>query len=97
MAIDASTMAVGLPIAVGLVSASVAVAAWHAVKQTGNPRIRYIAAGFALFAIKSEIKAWHLSTGPESTSWEIALSLLDLVSLLLIAWPLLRVWRRRLP
>lgn len=97
MAFDFRVIAIGLPVVVGLVSASVALASWYAVKQTGNPRIRYVAAGFGLFALKSEVKAWHLSLGPESTEWEIALSLLDLLSVLLIAWPLLRVWRRRIP
>jgi hypothetical protein len=89
-------LAIAVPAFVGVVSLAIAAASFRALQKTGNTRIGFVVAGFLLLALKSFTKAWHLSSGPESLVWELSLSALDLASVLLIAWPLLTTWGRRI-
>lgn len=88
-------MALGFELAalnVGLVAVLcglIAAATWRAVLRTGNRRIGYVTAAFALLTLKNLVKAVLLSSsGGESAAMEIAFSLTDLVAVALIAWPL---------
>lgn len=92
---DLRDAAVAFPALVGLVSLALAAACTRAMRGTGNRRIGFVALGFLVLAAKSLLKAWHLLQGPESIAWEVGLSALDLLSLGLIAWPLLESWGRR--
>lgn len=75
---------------VAVLCGAIAVASWRAVVRTGNPRIQFVVAAFALLAAKNLVKAIVLASGQdESAAMELAFSLGDLAAVALIAWPLL--------
>jgi hypothetical protein len=75
--------------AVAGIALIVAAASWRALLRTGNRSILYVAAGFAVFALKSTVKGVGLVAGAGDTyPLELAFSLLDLLAVALIAWPL---------
>ncbi len=76
-----------------MVCAVVALAAWRGVLRTGNRRIYFVVAAFALLAAKNLLKAVDLASGFDGgPTEELAFSVADLTAVGLIAWPLL--WRR---
>lgn len=75
---------------VAVLCGAIAFASWRAVVRTGNPRIQFVVAAFALLAAKNLVKAIVLAEGrDESPLMELIFSLGDLVAVALIAWPLL--------
>jgi hypothetical protein len=76
--------------AVAVLCGAIAIASWRAVVRTGNPRIQFVVAAFALLAAKNLVKCIVLaSRTDESAALELAFSLGDLAAVALIAWPLL--------
>ena len=74
---------------VAILSGVVAVAAWRALLHTGNRNIGFVVAAFAVLALRNLAKALALSSGrPESADGEFVFSLLDLLVVGLIAWPI---------
>ena len=76
--------------AVAILCGAIAIASWRAVVRTGNRRIQFVVAAFALLAAKNLVKCVVLASGTdESAGMELAFSLGDLAAVALIAWPLL--------
>ena len=95
-AIPSKGMALGIEMAaasagvVAVLCGAIAIASWRAVVRTGNPRIQFVVAAFALLAAKNLVKCIVLASGrDESSAMELAFSLGDLLAVALIAWPLL--------
>lgn len=87
LGIEAAALSAGV---VALLCGAIAVASWRAVVRTGNRRIQLVVAAFAILAAKNLVKALLLSSGrPDSPELELAFSLVDLLAVALIAWPLL--------
>jgi len=91
-------MALGLQAAavnaglVAVLCGMIAGAAWRAMLRTGNKSIGYVIAAFVLLSLKNLVKALTLTAvGDESATQEFAFSLMDLIAVGLIAWPLLRI------
>ena len=89
-------MALGIEMAaasagvVAVLCGAIAVASWRAVVRTGNPRIQFVVAAFAVLAVKNLAKCIILASGrDESAGLELVFSLTDLLAVALIAWPLL--------
>lgn len=75
---------------VALVCAVIAAASWKAMLRTGNKAIGYVVAAFVLLSLKGLAKALTLASVGDETGWhELAFSLVDLLAVVLIAWPLL--------
>ncbi len=87
LGIEAAALSAGV---VALLCSAIAIASWRAVVRTGNRRIQLVVAAFAILAAKNLVKALLLSSGrPESPELELTFSLVDLLAVALIAWPLL--------
>lgn len=75
---------------VAVLCGAIAVASWRAVVRTGNARIQFVVAAFAVLAAKNLAKCIVLARGTdESAGLELTFSLVDLLAVALIAWPLL--------
>jgi hypothetical protein len=94
--VDPSRLAAATTGVVSLVAFVISGASWRAMVKTGNRNISYVAAGFLVVALKNAVKAWHLTYEAETLGWEVAFSLLDLLAVLLIVFPLVPL-RRRAP
>lgn len=67
----------------------IAFASWRAVVRTGNKRIQFVVLAFLLLSAKNVFKAVHFASGaPEDAALELVFSLVDLATVVLIAWPL---------
>lgn len=86
MALDAAALTASL---VALVCAVVAAASWRALVRTGNRRIGFVVAAFALLAAKNLAKALLAAASLEDGAAELLFSLADLVAVALIAAPIL--------
>jgi hypothetical protein len=73
---------------VAVLSGIVAAAAWRALVRTGNRNVGYIIAAFALLALKNLAKAAALSSDMDGPDQEFLFSLVDLVVVGLIAYPI---------
>lgn len=76
-------------LAVATVSLLVAAGAWRALLRTGNGAIGYVVAAFLVLAGKNVAKALLWEGTGEAPAVEVAFSLLDLLVVGLIAYPLL--------
>jgi hypothetical protein len=87
LGIEAAALIAGI---VALLCGAIAVASWRAVVRTGNRRIQFVVAAFAILAAKNLVKSLRLAAGePDSAALELVFSLVDLFAVALIAWPLL--------
>jgi hypothetical protein len=85
--VEAAAVNAGL---VAVVCGIIAGAAWRAMLRTGNRAIGYVIVAFIVLSLKNLVKSLRLAAGSqESSALEFAFSLLDLVAVALIAWPLL--------
>jgi hypothetical protein len=84
----------GAPVAIAAIVATLcallAVASWRALVRTGNRGIYWVVAAFCVMALKNFVKAFTLGTTGETPGEELVFSLLDLATVSLFAWPLLR-------
>jgi hypothetical protein len=75
---------------VALTGFVIAWAAYRVLQRTGNGRIWYVVAAFAILAAKNAAKGFVLLGTPTEPPWmEFAFSGVDLVVVLLIAWPIM--------
>ncbi|MEA3137568.1 MAG: hypothetical protein QOC71_1849 [Thermoplasmata archaeon] len=86
LGIEAAALIAGV---VALLCGAIAVASWRAVVRTGNRRIQLVVAAFAILAAKNLVKSLRLAAHqPDSPALELVFSLVDLLAVALIAWPL---------
>jgi hypothetical protein len=86
LGIEAAALSAGV---VALLCGAIAIASWRAVLRTGNKRIQLVVAAFAILAAKNLVKSLRLAAGqPDSPALELVFSLVDLLAVALIAWPL---------
>lgn len=78
-----------------LTCAGLAAASWRALVRTGNGMILWLVLGFALLGLKNAVKSYRAFVDlPDSFGIEIAFSLVDLVAVVLMAWPFIAGRRR---
>jgi hypothetical protein len=73
---------------VAILSGIIAAAGWRSLLRTGNRRFGFVILAFALLALKNLAKALTLAGGQDNADLEFAFSLVDLVVVGLIAWPI---------
>lgn len=79
---------------VALTCIAVSIASRRALVRTGNGAIAYFVWAFALLGIKNAVKSYRAWSGLTDTyAIESAFSIVDLVAVALIAWPI--ITRRR--
>ncbi|HEV8360863.1 MAG TPA: hypothetical protein VGR28_10455 [Candidatus Thermoplasmatota archaeon] len=80
-------------LAVGLIALALAALALRARRSSGNRQLGFVAAAFALFAVKSAFSSYDVLTEPPHLvphdELELVLSLFDLVIIVLLVVPLL--------
>ena len=89
------TLDLGVPAIIAAVVATIcgllAAAAWRAVLRTGNPAIGWVVAAFCVLSLKNYAKAFTLASGEsEGSTVELTFTLLDLLAVAFLAWPILR-------
>ena len=73
-----------------LTCAGLSAASWRALVRTGNGMLMWFTLGFAVMGLKSAVKSYRAFLDvPDSFGVEIAFSIVDVLAVGFIAWPVI--------